>query len=64
MILAKVLAAPTSTWKHVRSCVMAVSQARAETSNLMVLPAFHTSLLIAICLQVVEYIEEEAWVDQ
>jgi len=38
-VLRAVLAAPTSTWKHVRSCVMAVSQ-------------------------VVEYIEEEAWVDQ
>ncbi|CAE7616580.1 IPO5 [Symbiodinium natans] len=38
-VLRAVLSAPASTWKQVRSCVMAVSQ-------------------------VVEYIEEEAWVDQ
>ncbi|CAE7353258.1 IPO5 [Symbiodinium pilosum] len=38
-VLRAVQAAPTSSWKHTRSCVMAVSQ-------------------------VVEYIQEEAWVDQ
>ena len=41
----------------------------AETSIRSVAPCFPfhamwASLLIAICLQVVEYIEEEAWVDQ